>query len=113
MFETIIRALLSICAIAVSFLSIWGARRGWDHGSGDVSQNQLLVILVLVAVLLILWFRPLDPQRIRAGSDVKAFSAATDSAAQSSRAKFLASQKQDAAFTDADRPARLQRLADH
>ncbi len=60
---------------------------------------QLLVILVLVAVLLILWFRNLDPHRIRAGSDVKAFSAATESAARSSQAKFLASQMQEAAFT--------------
>jgi hypothetical protein len=99
MFETIIRALLSICAIAVSFLSIRELGEVGIMAPPMVLENQLLVILVLVAVLLILWFRTLDPHRIRAGSDVKAFSAATESAAQSSQVKFLASQMQEAAFT--------------
>jgi uncharacterized membrane protein len=99
MFETISRALLSICAIAVSSLSIWELREVGIMAPAMVLIIQLLVILVLVAVLLILWFRNLDPQRIRAGSDVKAFSAATESAARSSQAKFLASQMQEAAFT--------------
>ena len=99
MFETIIRALLSICAIAVSFLSIRELGEVGIMAPPMVLENQLLVILVLVAVLLILWFRHLDPHRIRAGSDVKAFSAATESAARSSQAKFLASQMQEAAFT--------------
>jgi len=99
MFETIIRALLSTCAIAVSFLSIWELREVGTMTPAMVLIIQLTVILVLVVVLLVLWFRGLDPQRIRAGSDVKAFSAATESAARSSQAKFLASQMQGAAFT--------------
>src|SRR5271166_5588197 len=99
MFETIIRALLSICAIAVCFLSIWELGEVEIMAPAMLLKIQLLVILVLVAVLLILWFRTLDQQRVRAGSDVKAFSAATDSAAQSSQTKFLASQMQEAAFT--------------
>ncbi len=99
MFETIIRALLSICAIAVSFLGIWELGEVEIMAPAMFLKIQLLVILGLVAMLLIPWFRTLDLQNIRAGSDVKAFSAATDSAARSSQAKHFASQVQDAAFT--------------
>ena len=100
MFQTVPRALLSICAIAVSFLSIWELGEVGIMAPAMLLKIQLLVIPVLVAMLLILWFRTLDLQKIRGSSDVKAFSAATDIAAQSSQAKFLASQKQDAAFTE-------------